>query len=65
MRKRLPLALLLLAGLSGCSAQQLYDTGQAWRRSLCDKAIGDHRSQCLAEARQSYADHRQETDAAR
>lgn len=35
--------------VQGCSSQQLYHTGQAWRRSLCAKYTGDDRMRCEAE----------------
>lgn len=58
---RLPVIVLLLAvGLSACSAQSAYYTGQAWRRSLCDQKVGEDRARCLSEASKTYGEYQQE-----
>lgn len=63
MIRAISISILLEIVISGCSSQQLYHTGQAWRSSLCDKAMGDDRARCRADASKSYADYRRETTA--
>jgi hypothetical protein len=59
---RLPvIALLLAIGLSACSSQSVYYSGQAWRRSLCDKVLGQDRARCLSEASKTYGEYQQES----
>ncbi len=61
------LFVVLLAGpcLQGCSARQLYDTGQAWQRNGCDKIpdAQEHR-RCRASTGMSYDEYRRRTEAA-
>lgn len=56
------LALLVLC--SGCSSQQLYNTGQAYQRNQClnmpDQA---ERDRCLGKTDTRYDDYRRETTA--
>jgi hypothetical protein len=58
--------LLSLAGLSACSSQQAYGTGQAWQRNECNK-INDpqERSRCLAGTNTSYEDYKRQQEALR
>jgi hypothetical protein len=58
--------LFSLAGLSACSSQQAYGSGQAWQRNECNK-INDtqERSRCLAGANTSYEDYRRQQEALR
>lgn len=48
--------------LSGCTAEQVYNSGQAWQRNKCngiaDKAQYDR---CASEAGESYETYRKET----
>ncbi|MBB6183070.1 hypothetical protein [Oleiagrimonas soli] len=60
-----PLGLLagacLLAGLTGCTAQQLYASGQSWQRNECFKLIDSvQRDQCLAQTWLSYDQYQRE-----
>jgi hypothetical protein len=54
------IAAALTVGLSGCTSQGLYNTGQAWRRSLCTESIGDERARCQAAASKPYDEHHNE-----
>lgn len=54
------IALLLAIGLSACSSQSAYYTGQAWRRSLCDNVLGQDRARCLSESFKTYGEYQQE-----
>jgi hypothetical protein len=58
--------LLSLAGISACSSQQAYGTGQAWQRNECNK-INDapERSRCLAGTNTSYEDYKRQQEALR
>lgn len=45
----------LLAALTGCTAQQLYASGQSWKRNECFKLVDNiQRNQCLAQTWVSY-----------
>lgn len=45
----------LLAGLTGCTAQQLYSSAQSWQRNECFKLIdADQRDQCVAQTWMPY-----------
>ncbi|GAB3041110.1 MULTISPECIES: hypothetical protein [Oleiagrimonas] len=45
----------LLAGLTGCTVQQLYASGQSWQRNECFKLIDSvQRNQCLAQTWMPY-----------
>ena len=61
--QRAPLGgLIILALVAGCSAEQAYNTGQAWQRNQCagiaDKAEYDR---CVAGTGGSYDSYRRET----
>lgn len=60
---QMPLLLLLAVGLSACSAQSAYYTGQAWRRSLCDQTTGEERMHCLSGAFKTYGEYQRENAA--
>ena len=54
----------LLAGLTGCSAQQWYESGQSWQRNECFKLIDSvQRNQCLAQTWVSYDQYQRELHA--
>lgn len=58
----------LLAGLSGCTAQQLYASGQSWQRNECFKQLETtRRNQCLQHTWVSYDqyEHQLHADAER
>jgi len=51
----------LLAGLTGCTAQQWYASGQSWQRNECFKLIDTiQRNQCLARTRMPYDQYKRE-----
>ena len=61
--QRAPLGwLVALVLLAGCSAEQAYNTGQAWQRNQCtgipDKAEYDR---CVGNAGGSYESYKRET----
>lgn len=59
-RRACRFAAIVMLILSGCSAREIYDASQGWRRNECNK-IGDQekRERCLKEeAGRSYDDYR-------
>lgn len=49
-------------GQSGCSTQQLYNTGQSWQRNQCNQIIDQHeRNRCLANASTSYEAYKKQS----
>ena len=54
--------LIILLFVAGCSAEQAYNTGQAWQRNQCagisDKAEHDR---CVANTGGSYESYKRET----
>lgn len=58
-----PIVPLLFAG---CSTQQAYDMGQAWKRNECFR-INDtqERNRCMASTSTSYEEYQRESKAAR
>lgn len=59
--------LLVMIGLgSGCTARQLYDTGQSYRRNQClYLADQGERDTCLSRANMPYEDYSHELNADR
>lgn len=58
----------LLAGLCGCTAQQLYASGQSWQRDQCFRLVdAAQRDRCLSRTWVSYDQYERElrADAAR
>ena len=54
----------LLAGLTGCTTQQWYASGQAWQRNECFKLIDNiQRDQCLARTEMPYDQYERELHA--
>lgn len=54
----------LLAGLTGCTAQQWYASGQSWQRNECFKLIDNvQRHQCLASTWVPYDEYERELHA--
>ena len=48
--------------LSGCSAGQLYATGQSWQRNQCNQIMDQQeRSRCLSSTHTSYEAYQQES----
>ena len=51
--------------LPGCSSEQVYNSGQAWRRSTCEQmADREQRARCQQEADRSYDSYKKESDKA-
>lgn len=57
MRAFQMIPVVFVIGLSGCTSQGLYYTGQAWRRSLCNESIGDERARCESEASKTFSEY--------
>jgi hypothetical protein len=57
-------AIVITSVLSGCSAQQLYDTGQAWQQNQCNQTmVNEHeREGCLNKTNMPYEDYKQQTE---
>jgi hypothetical protein len=54
----------LLAGLSGCTAQQWYASGQSWQRNQCFRLVDTaQRNQCLSRTWVSYDQYERELHA--
>jgi hypothetical protein len=54
----------LLAGLAGCTAQQLYASGQSWQRNQCFRLVDSiQRHQCLASTWMPYDQYKRELHA--
>jgi hypothetical protein len=61
----IPVLLLSIACLSGCSSQQLYGVGQGWQRNECNRIIDlQERNRCMASANASYEEYRRQSEAA-
>jgi hypothetical protein len=61
----IPVLLLTIACLSGCSSQQLYGVGQGWQRNECNRIIDlQERNRCMASADTSYGEYKRQSEAA-
>ncbi|MBL8498331.1 hypothetical protein ABF87_06135 [Nitrosomonas sp. JL21] len=48
---------------TGCTAQQLYTTGQSWQRNQCTRLMDQQeRERCLANAGVSYETYKKQSD---
>lgn len=58
--------LVAVAGVFGCSSQQVYQAGQGWQRIECQK-IGDlaDRNRCLSSTSTSYEEYKRQSEAAK
>ena len=57
------LATLVPLFSSGCTAQQAYETGQAWQRNKCDRIVDfEERRRCLEAADVPYDSYRRQTE---
>jgi hypothetical protein len=56
--------LLAAAALgAGCTARQVYGTGQAWQQQACNRLPDlQERDRCMASTAMSYDDYRREAD---
>lgn len=62
----LAVSLFALSLLGGCSAQQLYDSGQGWQRQQCQALQdADQRQRCLADAARRHDEYQRGVKAAR
>jgi hypothetical protein len=59
---KLYITVAVLSFASGCTSEQLYNTGQAWQNGNCEKiADQDVRKRCL-DAGTSYDDYKRQTE---
>jgi hypothetical protein len=59
---KLYIAVAISALVSGCTSEQLYNTGQAWQQGNCEKiADQDVRKRCL-DADTSYDAYKRQTE---
>lgn len=59
------IALIASTLVAACSSDQVYNSGQAWRRSTCDQmADREQRDRCIKEADRSYDSFKKESDKA-
>lgn len=59
------IALIASTLVAACSSDQVYNSGQAWRRSTCDQmADREQRDRCIKEADRSYDSFKKEADKA-
>lgn len=55
------LGICLLTGLTGCTARQLYASGQSWQRNQCFRLVDTvQRKQCLARTWMPYDQYKRE-----
>ncbi|MCG7757496.1 MAG: hypothetical protein LZF63_12660 [Nitrosomonas sp.] len=51
--------------VTGCTAQQLYSTGQSWQRNECSKIMDQQeRARCLSSTSASYEAYKKQSDIA-
>lgn len=51
--------------VSGCTAQQLYSTGQSWQRNECTRMLDQlERERCLSNANTPYEAYKKQSGAA-
>lgn len=49
--------------ITGCAAQQLYTTGQAWQRNECYRMLDQlERERCLSNANTPYETYKKQSD---
>lgn len=57
-------ALLMLSGLSACTAQQAYSSAQGWQRNQCQKIVDKSEyDRCMSNAGESYESHKSRPEA--
>lgn len=64
LRAPLSLIILVLAMLvSACTSQQVYDSGQGWRRNECNRLMDhDERARCMETATMPYDIYKQQVE---
>jgi hypothetical protein len=63
---RILIAFASIVGLSGCSSQQLYATGQEWKKNQCNKIIDmQERNRCMSSTDTSYEDYKRQSEEVR
>ncbi|WP_297325088.1 hypothetical protein [Nitrosomonas sp.] len=56
------LLIVSVTGQSGCSTQQLYNTGQSWQRNECNRLMDQlERERCLSNAGTSYEAYKKQS----
>lgn len=56
-------SLVSMTMLGGCSTQQAYNTGQAWRQNECNKLTDmSERQRCMKDAGQPYDAYQKDVD---
>jgi hypothetical protein len=56
-------SLVSMTLLAGCTTQQAYSTGQAWRQNECNKLTDmSERQRCMKEAGQPYDAYQKDVD---
>ena len=57
-------AIVVTSVLFGCSAEQIYDTGQAWQQNQCNQKMVNEsdRERCLSKTNMPYEDYKQQTE---
>lgn len=56
-------AAIAMVTATGCTTQQLYNTGQAWQRNECSKIMDQQeRVRCLSSTSASYEAYKKQSD---
>ena len=55
----------ITSAASGCTSEQAYSSGQAWRRNECNKMPDSERERCMGKADMSYETYRREAEGAK
>jgi hypothetical protein len=56
-------AIVVLSFSSGCSSQQIYNTGQAWQQNQCNRIVdGSERERCLSKVNMPYEEYKRQTE---
>ncbi|OQW83647.1 MAG: hypothetical protein BVN30_05160 [Proteobacteria bacterium ST_bin16] len=56
-------AAIAILTATGCTTQQLHNTGQAWQRNQCTQLVDQQeRERCLANAGASYDTYKKQSD---
>lgn len=56
-------AVAALMAATGCTTQQLYNTGQSWQRNQCTQLMDQQeRERCMANAGSSYETYKKQSD---
>ncbi|ROH86735.1 hypothetical protein ED208_14970 [Stagnimonas aquatica] len=61
MRQRLPLIVVTLLSLSGCTAEQIYASSQPARLKDCERLPRAEREACLNVERETYSEREKRT----